>query len=260
MSIGNISSVLASGSSSADRQSINKNEFLTLLVTQLRNQDPLSPLQPHEFAAQLAQFTSVEQLTQLNAGMERQEESLTMATLLSKTTFGAGLLGRQVVAAGDQVTIPEGSAGKIRIEVGGTGGHAELKLTDASGREVATRDLGSLPPGRQTLTLPADLPAGTYHYAVTVTGAGDKKMNVTTYTTGVVDGISFTDGRIVLKMGKIDIDLDDLAEIEPGSAAAPSGTGSMLPGIAKSGDESPLPKKPFDPIMNPLRFLGGGKL
>lgn len=253
MSVNNISSVLAASTSASDRRAIDKNDFLTLLVTQLRNQDPLSPLQPHEFAAQLAQFTSVEQLTQLNEGMARQEDSLAMATLLSKTSFSAGLLGRQIVAAGDQVTIPAGSAGRVRIEVGGTGGHAELKLTDSTGREVATRDLGSLPPGRQTLTLPADLPAGSYHYSITVTGAGDKKVNVTTYTTGTVDGISFQDGRIVLKLGAIDIDLDDLAEIEPASGA-PAAAGAALPGITKGGEGTPLPKKPSDPIVDALRF------
>jgi flagellar basal-body rod modification protein FlgD len=255
MSVNNISSVLASSAASANRTSLAKNDFLTLLVTQLKNQDPLSPLQPHEFAAQLAQFTSVEQLQELNAGVARQEESLAMATLLSKTSFSAALLGRKVVAAGDRVVIPASGSAQVKVEVGGAGGRAKLKLFDTAGHEVATRELGALPPGRQTLTLPGDLPAGTYRYQLEVKGTDDKPVAVTTYTTGVVDGISFLDGRIVLKIGTLEIALDDLAEIEPGSpAATAAGEAPATPSdMTKEPDLSPIPKrKPYGDLSRAL--------
>lgn len=246
MSVSNVPSVLAGASSKTDRRDLGKNEFLTLLVTQLRNQDPLSPLQPHEFAAQLAQFTSVEQLTQLNAGMLRQEESLAMATLLSKTSFSAALIGRRVAANGNQVAITADAPANVRIEVGGSGGNAKLTLRDASGREVATRDLGSLTAGRHTLTLPAGLPPGVYRYTVAVSGPNGAAVPVTTYTTGVVDGISFLDGRIVLRIGAMEIDLDDLAEVEP---AAPSGAGSPGDPVRAPHVTTPIPFEP--PLPNP---------
>jgi flagellar basal-body rod modification protein FlgD len=250
MSVGNIGSVIASSGPAVDRRTLGKNEFLTLLVTQLKNQDPLSPLQPHEFAAQLAQFTSVEQLTQVNAAMTRQEESLAMATLLSKTSFSAALLGRQVVAGGDQVTIVDGAAAQVRIDVGGAGGEATLVLKDAAGREITTRALGALPPGHQTLTLPADLPAGTHRYAVKVEGRDGKSAAVATYTTGQVDGISFREGRIVLKLGAIEIELDDLVEIEPGTGAPAAGLGAPID-VTKPGDPVPLPAT--EPLPGDLR-------
>lgn len=256
MAINPLSSVLANGTAAADRRALAKDDFLTLLVTQLKNQDPLSPLQPHEFAAQLAQFTSVEQLQQLNAGALRQEESLAMATLLGKTSFSAALLGRQVIAAGDRVVVPENGAAQVKVEIGGTGGRATLKLFDSAGREVAIRELGSLPPGRQTLTLPAGMPAGIYRYQLQVKGVDDKSVNVTTYTAGVVDGISFLNGRIVLRIGTLEIDLDDLAEIEP---AASSGVNAFdLPAALldpnRDIDRPPLPKRP--PVGDLVRALG----
>jgi flagellar basal-body rod modification protein FlgD len=255
MSVGNIGSVLASAGQATDRRSIGKNEFLTLLVTQLKNQDPLSPLQPHEFAAQLAQFTSVEQLTQVNATMARQEESLAMATLLSKTSFSAALLGRQVVAGGGQVAIPaEGTSVPVRIDVGGTGGHATLTLRDSGGRTVATRDLGMLAGGVQTLALPADLPAGTYRYAIAVAGAGGQAVPVTTYTTGVVQGIAFRDGRILLSLGGIEIELDDLTEIAPAAPAAATDPGAPID-LTRPGEPAPLPAGP--PAVGDLRRVLG---
>lgn len=259
MAIDNISSVFAQGTQAADRRSLGKDEFLMLLVTQLKNQDPLSPLQPHEFAAQLAQFTSVEQLQTMNAGMLRQEESLAMSTLLSKTSFSAGLLGRQVVAAGDQVVVPSSGPAHVRIEVGGAGGRATLKLLDASGHEVATRELGSLPPGRQTLALPQDLPPGTYRYQITIKGAGDKDAPVTTFTTGVVDGISFANGRITLRIGDLEFALDDLAEIEPAvPAAATGGGGAALPGVVKDPEVPRMPPNGPPPPDFARRPLGLG--
>jgi len=203
------------------KQTLDKDAFLTLLVTQLKNQDPMNPSDASEMAAQLAQFTSVEQLTQLNDAVAMQELSLREATLLSKTSLSASLIGRNVVVEGNEVNVPASGSAQVRVEVGAGGGTATLRLLDANGHEVATRDLGAVPGGRQTLTLPADLPAGTYHYEVTVTGAKDAKVPVVSFTMGIVDGINFKNGQIVLRIGSFEVPMDDLAEIEPVSVQPP---------------------------------------
>jgi flagellar basal-body rod modification protein FlgD len=203
------------------KKSLDKDSFMTLLVTQLRNQDPMNPSDSSQLAAQLAQFTSVEQLTQLNDAVSSQELSLQEATLLSKTSLSASLIGRRVIAEGNQVNIPATGPARVCIEVGAGGGQAVLRLLDSNGKEVATRSLGALPAGRQTITLPADLPAGTYHYEVAVTGSKDAKVAVSTFTMGMVDGVSFKNGQIVLRIGTLEVALDNLAEIEPASVQAP---------------------------------------
>ena len=203
-------------------KALDQDAFMTLLVTQLRNQDPLSPMDPEQMAAQLAQFTTVEQLAKLNDTVTAQEATLQINALLSKTSFSAALIGRQIVAQGDQVNIPSSGAAKIRIEVGTGGGKATLRLLDSSGKLVTTRDLGTLPAGRQTLTLPTDLPAGDYHYEVKVTGANDAAVSVTTYVTGTVDSIAFLDGGIVLRVGSWEIPVENLAEVQPAPTAGTS--------------------------------------
>ncbi len=200
--------------------SLGRDEFLKLLVTQLRNQDPLNPQQPHEFAAQLAQYSSVEQLTQLNDAMASQNANTQLNALIGKTALGASLLGKTVIAQGDQVEIADGTPAEIRAEIGTAGGSAVVRLYDSSGHEVASRDLGLVTGGMKTLALPDDLPSGSYTYALEVTASDGSKTSVTPYTTGVVGGLSFENGQIMLKVGTLSIALDALSEILPASSGS----------------------------------------
>ena len=226
-----ISSVTNSGlfglnaGATAPKKSLDTDAFMTLLVTQLKNQDPMNPQDSSQMAAQLAQFTSVEQLTQLNEAVASQELAMHEATLLSKTSLSASLMGRRVVTEGNQVCIPASGAGQIRVEVGTGGGQAKLRLLDSTGKEVTTRMLGIVPAGRQTITLPTDLPAGNYHYELEVTRGADTKVAVATFTRGTVDGVSFKNGQIVLRIGAMEVAMDDLSEIEPEPALAAAAAG-----------------------------------
>lgn len=223
------------------KKDIDKDAFLRLLVQQLKHQDPLNPLKPEEFASQLAQFTSVEQLTQLNAAVEAQTQASAMAALIQQTTLSAALLGKEVQASGDQVTVPASGAGKVTVDVGGMGGTATLTLRNDTGAVIATRDLGQLTPGTRTLTLPADLPQGTWRYSIDVKDAAGATTAATTYTSGVVTSLEFKRGQIFLRIGDAEVALTDIIKV----AAAPSGTPAG--GNANAGPS----------FAGPARLLGG---
>ena len=95
-------------------QFIGKEGFLKLLITQLQNQDPLDPMKNEEFAAQLAQFSSLEQMQNLN-------ENFTQMMDLSKVSSTASLIGKEVIyrdqETGDSIT---GVVDKVILDSGGT--------------------------------------------------------------------------------------------------------------------------------------------
>ncbi|MBD3246352.1 MAG: flagellar hook capping protein [Candidatus Omnitrophica bacterium] len=111
-------------------ESLGKNDFLQLLLTQMQNQDPLDPLKNEEFIAQLAQFNSLEQLVNLNTTME------SMGTLQILTS-SSSLIGRTVEAADGEDTVQ----GQVQ-EVAFLKGDIALQL-DAGGRlvEVSIDDI-----------------------------------------------------------------------------------------------------------------------
>lgn len=163
-----------------------RDEFLQLLVAQLRNQDPMNPSNPEDFAAQLAQFSSVEQLVNINdtlAGQAASNEA--MANALNQTS-AMGVLGRSVLAPGNQVQLGPDADSNVVLGVGGEGGAATLTLLDADGEKVATLDLGDLGPGRQTVSLQdfeavQELPEGAYTYEVQIVDEENTAVEVQTF-------------------------------------------------------------------------------
>jgi len=104
----------AAASSSALRavpqKTVGKDEFLKLFVTQLKNQDPLNPMDSAGFTAQLAQFSSLEQLTNLNDGMK----SLLLSQNSLQNALSANLIGKQVGFQGQDAS---GGAGAMQYGV-----------------------------------------------------------------------------------------------------------------------------------------------
>ncbi len=242
--------------STGPKHDLDKDAFLRLLVAQLKHQDPTSPLQPYELAAQLAQFSTVEQLSNLNAAMLSQTDATNAAGLVGQTSLSASLLGRQIVAVGNQVSVPASGSASVHVDVGGSGGTAMLRLLDSTGATVATRSLGRLGAGEQDVALPSDLPQGDWHYALDVTGADGASVPVTTFTSGVVTGVEFKNDQISLFIGNLELSLADLQRI----AAAPSGTPSSAPGSApppplRPGQRGPLGGPQIVP--DPLTRLSG---
>jgi flagellar basal-body rod modification protein FlgD len=126
----------------AKKQELNQEDFLTLMITQLRNQDPFKPMDPSQYVGQLAQFSSVQGLAEIN----NQIGSLTDSLRGNQVLDGAGLIGRTVIAPGSTIYLPAAVEGEVRgpqglIEVPAGATAVQLTVRDASGALVQTQAL-----------------------------------------------------------------------------------------------------------------------
>lgn len=112
------------------------NRFLTLLVTQLQNQDPLEPLDANQFTSQLVQFASVEQQINQNANLEK----LLAAQASSGMTSAIGYLGTTVEGNGEAFPLQDGSA-RASYTLGQSAADAVAIVRDAAGKTVFTSEV-----------------------------------------------------------------------------------------------------------------------
>jgi flagellar basal-body rod modification protein FlgD len=196
---------------------LGKNEFLKLLIAQLQHQDPMNPMQGDQMAAQLAQFSSLEQLQQINATLADQKSSA--GSVLGAIQAGAAIntIGHTVMAASDQVQIGGTNGSKtVTADIAAIGATATLKIYNSAGVEVGSRSLGEVQAGRQTFDLgdaASGLADGTYTYEIDVKDGAGNPVAVQTYTTGKVDGVSSGQNGIVLNIGGITVPYSNVIQV-----------------------------------------------
>ncbi|WP_321796692.1 flagellar hook assembly protein FlgD [Caballeronia sp. J97] len=135
------SSSTSSSSSATGTQSASdlQNTFLTLLVTQLKNQDPTNPADSSQMTSQLAQINTVTGIGQLNTSLS------SLATQLSagQQTQAALLIGSNVLAAGNSVTVSNGASSSFGVQLANDVSDLQIVVKNASGQIVNTLDLGA---------------------------------------------------------------------------------------------------------------------
>jgi flagellar basal-body rod modification protein FlgD len=214
---GSATSSNSDSSGSSDTPPISEADFMQILVTQLENQDPMNPLQPDQLASELAQFTSVQELAQLNTDATSQLTAVSSNTQAVEANMATALIGRGVIATGGEVDVSSSSnTTSVLADVGGTG-QGVLTLTNAQGQTVATYNLGTLSAGNQQVLSfnTKGVTPGPYNYSLTVTGASGSSIPVTTYITGTVTGVNVTTGTPTLDIGDLTAPITNLVEVLP---------------------------------------------
>jgi flagellar basal-body rod modification protein FlgD len=193
-----------------------KNQFLKLLIAQMQNQDPMNPMQGDQMAAQLAQFSSLEQLQQINESLSGQAAAQGSLLGAVQSNAAIGTIGHHVVAAGNSLELG-GSQGATTVtaDLGGAAQSATLKIYDANGKLVGSRELGSAIGGRQTFDIggAGDGLSGDYTYAIEAKDSTGGAVAVQTYITGRVDGISSGVNGLVLNIGKLTVPYGNVVQV-----------------------------------------------
>lgn len=174
-----------------------KEDFLQLLVTQLKSQDPMNPMKDQEFAAQLAQFSSLEQLLNINETLGGQSESTSaLADRINRST-AADLLGKDVQAAGDVLGWTGEGEVPLSFELDGPAEEVTIAVKDAGGTTVFEQNLGVMDEGFHEFAWDGknadgnEVPYGTYTFAVEAVDSEGESVATDLFANGKVDRVTF---------------------------------------------------------------------
>ena len=188
--------------------------FLKLLTSQLKFQDPLSPMDTHQFTAQLVQFTSVEQQIKQN----RNLESLLAMQQTIQLASASNYIGKTVEANGRSVVLSDGSA-SFSYTLPNDAKTVSIAIRNEDGTVVRTLR-GNTGAGAQTIAWDGRgdtgnrLADGTYAYTVNATNANGQPILAQTGLTGRVDGFDITTRNdIILRAGTLRIPIGDVATV-----------------------------------------------
>jgi flagellar basal-body rod modification protein FlgD len=205
------------------QKNMNKDDFLRLLVTQLQYQDPLSPEDPKDFVAQLAQFSSLEQQINSNTNLENLSKVIQNLQQSQNMAQGVSLLGKTVKGAGNQLTVVGGKALEASYNLPQAAKQVVVGIFDATGRQVAILNLGAQPPGSRTLSWDGrdsqgkQVADGIYSYQVAAQDNSGKAMQVENYFTGTVDEVYQDSQGVWVKVNGRQILLGNITSVVDGS-------------------------------------------
>jgi flagellar basal-body rod modification protein FlgD len=198
----------------------NFNTFLTLLTTQLKHQDPLSPLDTNQFTQQLVQFASVEQQINMNTSLS----TLISLQQTQQATAALGFLGATVVVGGTTAQLANGQATwNYAVASPAT---ATINVLNASG-QVVYSTTQAVQPGTQSFvwngrnSVGTVMPSGPYTVSISATGANGQSVPVTTQVQGVVTGVNVSANPITLTVNGQSYPLSQITQvISTGSTAS----------------------------------------
>ena len=216
MSVDTVTQVTGSisGTQYLQENGLGKEAFLKLLVAQLTNQDPLEPMENHEFLGQLSQYSSLEQLMNLNETLSTNND-LTMSVHNALMT---NMIGKDVRVQGDTFEWSEGTTTKILYYVPQEQ-PISIEICDASGEVVRKMDVGLQNAGDHTLEWDGrddnggSVSPGYYSFRVYSKDGQGGEASILTYIFGRVTGIQFMNGNPILHVGNMAINPTDVVAV-----------------------------------------------
>ncbi|MBZ0133174.1 MAG: flagellar hook assembly protein FlgD [Rhodocyclaceae bacterium] len=188
---------------SASNEVSSQDRFLKLLVTQLKNQDPLNPMDNAQMTSQLAQISTVDGIEKLNATLQM----LVAGSNENQALQAASLVGHGVLVPGSGLAL-SGGGGIGGIELAEPADRVTVVIKDTSGIAVKTLELGGLDAGSRafawdgTTDSGAQAADGVYSIAVSAQ-RGEAKVNATTLELGIVSSVARTGQSVSLNVGTL---------------------------------------------------------
>ncbi|MFZ4403376.1 MAG: flagellar hook assembly protein FlgD [Pseudobdellovibrionaceae bacterium] len=215
----------------AGNDKLDKDAFFKLMLAQMKNQDPTSPLKSHEMAAQLASFSSLEQMQNMNKTMT----DLRNAQRPSENFQALNLLGKSVAGDSSKVTRVKGdNAHDFRFDLANDAQEVNIKVRDDQGEIVRALSFKNLKKGENRISWNGMDDRGTavregnYDFFAEAKGSDSKKIAIKTDFAGLINGVNYSSDGPVLMVGNQSIRWKDVKQI-------------MDPGLTKNDQKSADP-------------------
>ena len=213
------SSASASSSQVGSNSALGKNDFMKLMMAQMQNQDPLNPMDGTQFAAQLAQFSSLEQLTNLNDNVTKSINANYVLTQSINNTLSATLIGKQVKVGGNDLQNNGQQSVQIGYNLPSNAGSIAVNIYNANGALVRTINTASGDIGDHKLSWDFTdnsgnrLPKGDYTFQIDAKAIDGSVINADSYKFGTIDGVKFGSNGTQLLVDNSEYALSDILEV-----------------------------------------------
>lgn len=195
---------------------LDKDAFFKLMLTQLKSQDPTNPLKSHEMAAQLAQFSGLEQMTNINQTLAEMKN----AQKPVENFHSLNLIGKTV--AGDSSKLTRTSFDKehdFKFNLPMAASEVSVKVRNADGEIVRNYKLNNLEAGQNKITWNGEndnaqkMQPGDYDFLVEAKNSAGQKIAVRTEFEGQITGITFSSEGPILQVGNQNVRFSDVSKI-----------------------------------------------
>ena len=205
-------------------QQLGKDDFLQLLVTQLQHQNPLEPMSDTEYIAQLAQFSSLEQMENIadELAVSNEWDYIQMQSL--NNVLASGLIGRDIKASYNEIYVDADNTPRISYQLESYADEVTFTIKDYEGNTIVTLTEESIEEGQHAITwdgrdsLDNRVPEGSYTVEVTALDMSGNSFQPKLSLIGKCESVVYRDGMAYLTVNGTEIPLGEVEVIsETGS-------------------------------------------
>ncbi len=201
------------------QKEMGKNEFLQLMITKLQNQDPLDPMDDEDYIAQLAQFSSLEQMQNIASAVSKSNDLTFLQMQSINNSMAAGFIGKDVKASYDNFYQEMGDETTIAFTLGEYATSMNLNIKDETGATVAVINREGVAEGNGSITwdgrdtLGNQVADGYYTVEASAVDASGNGFTPDLALIGMVESVVYRDGSAMLVVNGTEIALGDVTEI-----------------------------------------------
>ena len=198
-----------------EKGAFGKDAFFKMLIAQLQNQDPLNPMEGTEFTAQLAQFSSLEQLSNINQNLDTISSSQT----ISNNSQLLQLIGKDVQYNGDLINVKEGKGEDLQFELFADASEINIDIFDEKGNFIKTIGSKLLEAGKHNIPWDGkdfngkNVQDGTYKMDISALNEAGGPVEARSLNSGTVKGVNYEEENSYLLLNDKKIRLSDVIEV-----------------------------------------------